>query len=402
MDTRRTTASISTGTQIESARLLSILLVAWISITNPFVSPLQAHDLEFTYTVIVIREDNSYQVDVTADLDAIALGLSQGIKAQQVVKIMRQLSPKELEERITKLRRTFHENVEVFFDETQANSASLSFPEYGLPISDDVETQTILGLTARFTGDIPIGTKTITIKIARSFPPVYLTIIDLRNGRDHQQVLARGETSEPYALSVEQIGTSSNNLTTFKQFLYLGIWHIIPEGIDHVLFVLGLFLLNARPKFLLWQITAFTIAHTFTLAISSYGLITFPPTIVEPLIALSISYVAIENLFTRDLKFWRPLIVFGFGLLHGMGFAGVLGEIGSPDHNFLITLLSFNLGVEIGQFGVILLAFLTLGWFQNRTWYRPLVTIPMSLLIAVMGLYWFVERIPLVRIFGQP
>ena len=381
------------GTQIKLTRLFNILLVAWISITNPFVSPLQAHDLEFTYTVIVIREDNSYQIDVTADLDAIALGLSQGIEAQQVVKIMRRLSPKELEERISKLRRIFHENMGLFLDGTQVNSVSLSFPEYGLPISDNVETQTILGLTARFTGDLPVGTKTITINIERSFPPVYLTIIDLRNGRDQQQVLARGETSEPYSLSVEQIGKSSNNLTTFKQFLYLGIWHIIPEGLDHVLFVLGLFLLNARPKFLLWQITAFTIAHTITLAISSYGLIIFPPTVVEPLIALSISYVAIENLFTRDLKFWRPLIVFGFGLLHGMGFAGVLREIGTPDHNFLITLLSFNLGVEIGQFGVILFAFLTLGWFQTRTWYRPLVTIPMSLLIAFMGLYWFAERI---------
>lgn len=399
MNTSRTTTLTLAGTQIKLTRLFNILLVAWISITNPFVSPLQAHDLEFTYTVIVIREDNSYQIDVTADLDAIALGLSQGIEAQQVVKIMRRLSPKELEERISKLRRIFHENMGLFFDGTQVNSVSLSFPEYGLPISDNVETQTILGLTARFTGDLPVGTKTITINIERSFPPVYLTIIDLRNGRDQQQVLARGETSEPYSLSVEQIGKSSNNLTTFKQFLYLGIWHIIPEGLDHVLFVLGLFLLNARPKFLLWQITAFTIAHTITLAISSYGLITFPPTVVEPLIALSISYVAIENLFTRDLKFWRPLIVFGFGLLHGMGFAGVLREIGTPDHNFLITLLSFNLGVEIGQFGVILFAFLTLGWFQNRTWYRPLVTIPMSLLIAFMGLYWFAERILLGGIF---
>ena len=393
MNTSRTTALTLAGTQIKLTRLFNILLVAWISITNPFVSPLQAHDLEFTYTVIVIREDNSYQIDVTADLDAIALGLSQGIEAQQVVKIMRRLSPKELEERISKLRRIFHENMGLFFDGTQVNSVSLSFPEYGLPISDNVETQTILGLTARFTGDLPVGTKTITINIERSFPPVYLTIIDLRNGRDQQQVLARGETSEPYSLSVEQIGKSSNNLTTFKQFLYLGIWHIIPEGLDHVLFVLGLFLLNARPKFLLWQITAFTIAHTITLAISSYGLITFPPTVVEPLIALSISYVAIENLFTRALKFWRPLIVFGFGLLHGMGFAGVLREIGTPDHNFLITLLSFNFGVEIGQFGVILFAFLTLGWFQTRMWYRPLVTIPMSLLIAFMGLYWFAERI---------
>ena len=97
MNTSRTTALTLAGTQIKLTRLFNILLVAWISITNPFVSPLQAHDLEFTYTVIVIREDNSYQIDVTADLDAIALGLSQGIEAQQVVKIMRRLSPKELE-----------------------------------------------------------------------------------------------------------------------------------------------------------------------------------------------------------------------------------------------------------------------------------------------------------------
>ena len=110
-------------------------------------------------------------------------------------------------------------------------------------------------------------------------------------------------------------------------------------------------------------------------------------------IALSIAYVAIENLVTRELKPWRPLVVFLFGLLHGMGFAGVLGELGIPERQFFAALVSFNLGVEAGQLSVLTAAFLTMGWFRGKPWYRARVTIPLSLGIAAMGLYWAATRL---------
>lgn len=179
-----------------------------------------------------------------------------------------------------------------------------------------------------------------------------------------------------------------------KLYLALGFTHILPRGLDHVLFVLGIFLLCVRLKPVLWQVSAFTVAHTITLALTIYGIVSLPSSVVEPLIALSIVYVAVENVFTAKLHAWRPVVVFCFGLLHGMGFAGVLSEIGLPRSEFVPALLSFNLGVECGQLAVILAAFLVIGLpFRNKPWYRRRIVIPGSLMIAAVGLYWAIERL---------
>jgi len=124
-----------------------------------------------------------------------------------------------------------------------------------------------------------------------------------------------------------------------------------------------------------------------------YGIVSLSPRIVEPLIALSIAYVAIENLATSELKPWRVALVFSFGLLHGMGFAGVLKDLGLPRDQFLTALLTFNLGVEGGQLTVILAATLAVGWFMNKPWYRRALVVPASLAIAAVGIYWTVVRI---------
>lgn len=178
-----------------------------------------------------------------------------------------------------------------------------------------------------------------------------------------------------------------------RQYLALGYTHILPKGLDHILFVLGIFLLSPRLKTMLLQVTAFTVAHSITLGLSIYGWVSLPSGVVEPLIALSIAYVAIENLVTRELKPWRLALVFLFGLLHGLGFAGVLRELGLPRGEFLTGLLAFNLGVEGGQLTVIAAAS-SLAWpFVGRGWYRHRVVIPASLIIAAIGIYWTITRI---------
>ena len=135
--------------------------------------------------------------------------------------------------------------------------------------------------------------------------------------------------------------------------------------------MLGIFLLSPRLKTMLLQVTAFTVAHSITLGLSIYGLVSLPSRIVEPLIALSIAYVAIENLVTRELKPWRLALVFMFGLLHGLGFAGVLRELGLPRDEFLTGLLTFNLGVEGGQLTVIAIAMLLVWPFMNERLVSP-------------------------------
>ncbi|CAN0588825.1 unnamed protein product, partial [Ectocarpus sp. 12 AP-2014] len=129
-------------------------------------------------------------------------------------------------------------------------------------------------------------------------------------------------------------------------------------GLDHILFVLGLFFLSTRMGPLLWQISAFTLAHTVTLALGALGYVNIPGNIVEPIIAASIVYVAVENIVSDKLHRWRPLVIFVFGLLHGLGFASVLGEFGLPADQFIPALIGFNVGVELGQLTVIAIAFL--------------------------------------------
>ena len=182
-----------------------------------------------------------------------------------------------------------------------------------------------------------------------------------------------------------------------KTYLKLGYTHILPKGTDHILFVLGIFLLSTRLKPVLLQVTAFTVAHTITLALTIYGVVSLARSVVEPLIALSIVYVAVENITTTELKPWRVALVFTFGLLHGMGFAGVLTELGLPRSEFLPALLSFNVGVEAGQLTVIGIALVLFGLpFREKPWYRSRVVVPASIAIAAVGFYWAVQRV-LVR-----
>ncbi len=177
-------------------------------------------------------------------------------------------------------------------------------------------------------------------------------------------------------------------------YLQLGYTHILPLGVDHILFVLSLFLLNPKLKPIFWQATAFTLAHTITLGLAMYKVIKPPVNIVEPVIALSILYVALENVFSQKLKASRIGIVFIFGLIHGMGFASALTELGLPAKGFFTSLIMFNLGVELGQMTVIVAAFLLLAKpFAHKPWYRTRIVIPLSYAIAAVALFWTVQRI---------
>lgn len=196
-----------------------------------------------------------------------------------------------------------------------------------------------------------------------------------------------------WAHDVEGLSKLSRTDVAFI-YMQLGYTHILPLGLDHILFVLCLFLLNPTLKPILWQATAFTVAHTITLGLAMYEVIKPPTNIVEPIIALSILYVALENIFSQKLKVSRIGIVFLFGLIHGMGFAGALTELGLPKNGYFTSLIMFNLGVELGQITVILAAFFLLAKpFGNKPYYRKRIVVPLSCIIAAIALYWTVERI---------
>jgi hypothetical protein len=233
-----------------------------------------------------------------------------------------------------------------------------------------------------------------------SLGAVILTV-DLPGGGVYDEPIDAGALSSWINIRLQQSATAppapsgpaSNGMRVWWRYILLGIKHIIPEGTDHICFVLGLFLLNSRTSFLLWQVSAFTLAHSITLALSLYGVVQLPASIVEPGIALSIVFIAVENLVTTKVTYRRLFVVFGFGLIHGLGFASALKQTGLPKEDFLSALLGFNLGVELGQLIIIAAAFLAVGWFRGRPWYRRWIVIPASLLIALIAVCWFIQRV---------
>ena len=181
--------------------------------------------------------------------------------------------------------------------------------------------------------------------------------------------------------------------TVFWKYMLIGFQHIIPLGFDHILFITCVFFLNTDLKKVIIQASMFTLAHSITLGLAMYGIIRPPANVVEPLIAISIVFLAIENMVSDKVKPWRLVMVFLFGMVHGMGFAGALLQMGMPQYAFATELISFNVGVEIGQLAIILfLYFLVAKVFSGKLWYRRRIVIPVSSVIAIIALYWTVER----------
>lgn len=182
-------------------------------------------------------------------------------------------------------------------------------------------------------------------------------------------------------------------LQTSWRFLRQGFLHIIPFGADHALFVLGLFLMASNGKALLIQISAFTVAHTVTMTLASLHWVLISPRIVEPLIALSILVVAMENLWIKIPNAWKTLTAFGFGLIHGLGFASVLVDLNLSTNQLILGLGSFSVGVETGHLTILCVAYLLLGWSRQKTWYRQRFILPISVGIGAIALYMLFERL---------
>ncbi len=241
------------------------------------------------------------------------------------------------------------------------------------------------------TGDLPPGAKAFTFGWDPSYGKLTVRTTGARSKSMHIEVLDNGTTSAPMIIDDLKARTVWDMI---GDFLVIGFSHILPKGLDHILFVVGIFLLSIKLRPILTQVTAFTVAHTITLGLGALGAINIPASIVEPLIAASIVYVAVENILRPTLSPWRPAVVFMFGLLHGLGFAALLREFDLTGSNFVVGLLSFNVGVELGQLAIIALCFLLIGiWFGNKPWYRQRIVIPGSLIISAIGAYWFVQRV---------
>jgi uncharacterized membrane protein len=317
-------------------------------------------------------------IDLTEVKDTNASPLAQSYDA------LRRLPPEEIEKQF-----------KVFWPEMaarlrlMADGQAMQPQLQSIAVTDepnlDLPRQTSLTISA----DLPATAKTVNIGWDKVFGAMVLRQQGVN--KPYTGLLEAGGESGPIEIAG---GGEASQWQTFFDYIPVGFDHIIPKGLDHILFVLGLFFFSTKLKPLLWQITAFTVAHTVTLALSSLGIVSLPATLIEPLIAASIVFVAIENVWNSGgMKPWRPFVVFAFGLLHGLGFASVLNEFGLPEGAFIPALIGFNIGVELGQLTVIAAASLLLWtWAARQPWYRRIVAIPASLAIAGVGAYWAAER----------
>ena len=348
---------------------------------------------------ININKQGEVSVEIRASIEALLTGINGRYKntkdAPNAAEYdrLRQMSSEQLMPEFKQFEATFLSKIYLIDDQQQKIPLTINtvkIPERGYT---KVPRISIINLQ----GKVDLAAQSVRWYYPLSFGDhaVRLRQVDLKKQKFHWsewQWLRNDKPSEPMSLS--EIVARKPLTQTITNYIELGYKHILPKGMDHILFIFGLFLFSSSLRPLLWQITMFTIAHTITLGLAMNGIFDLPERIVQPLIALSIVYVGVENVFNKGLKNSRLLLVFGFGLLHGLGFASMLADFGMPENAFATALISFNVGVELGQLSILLGAFLLIGlWFGKREWYKTLVINPASSVIALIAFYWFIDRL---------
>jgi len=341
-----------------------------------------AHEIGTSRVAVLFPEGRRYQFEIVTD----ATALAEKLEASTGAPLPANMKAAALQSLLVEFDERFRQRIKLSFDDVAVR------PAITYAVEPPIDAASAAAATIRLTGEIPQGAHHCTWSFGWTFASYAMTVRRTVSEEPSTQWLEGGDTSAPVSLTAP--APRIDRFHAALRYLALGFTHIMPFGFDHVLFVLGIFLLSGRVRSVLLQVSAFTVAHSITLGLSMYGVVTIPPRVVEPMIAISIAYVAIENIFLSELKSWRVALVFAFGLLHGMGFAGALKELGLPRSDFLIALLNFNLGVEAGQLTVIGAAFLLVGWHcANHTWYRSRVVVPASAMIACTAVYWTLQRL---------
>jgi hydrogenase/urease accessory protein HupE len=359
-------------------RLAGLLAAALLTLT---FCGARAHEIGTTSVRLVLHDDHGWSAAITTGPQA----LVNKLEAESGQARSSGLDADALRAKLVAFGAALARHVDVRFDGV-ASTASVAIAE--LELSSDVTSPAFVVLVA--TGRVPARAQSVTWRYGLVYS-TYAVVFTDAHGASATQWLDGDATSRPFPLAADAAPLDS--LAIVGRYLGLGFRHIVPEGLDHILFVLGIFLLTTRLGPILTQVTAFTIAHSVTLGLTMYGIVSLPARVVEPLIALSVAYVGIENVMTSRLTPWRPAVVFGFGLLHGMGFAGALTQLRLPRSEVIPALIGFNLGIELAQLAVIAAAYcMVVTWIRDKPWYRTRFVVPASVAIAATGLFWTVQR----------
>jgi hydrogenase/urease accessory protein HupE len=224
----------------------------------------------------------------------------------------------------------------------------------------------------------------------------FLSVSDESGRTILERLLSKGTETATISRQAGCHPEAASDRTSAAGFVALGVKHIL-TGYDHLLFLLALLVVTQQFVSALKIITCFTLAHSITLALATFNVVVFPSRVVEPLISASIVYVSVENLVRRGEPAGRGLFTFGFGLIHGLGFASVLREMGVSDRpgGVLMPLFSFNIGVELGQLMVAAMVLAVLWKLRSKSRFAARLPVACSVAVAVFGGYWFIERVAL-------
>lgn len=338
-------------------------------------SNLSAHEINTSYSEIVIRpEINKLMFELTLSQADLTLAFNHKLEDSK---------------NTVSRRDSILVNMQDYFRQRygfEINGTKLDLQVLGaLPYIDELGKNLV---KFSYEAEIPQYLRTLAIytNYYENLNPLHKNLILLKLGTQTQQaILSEDFPDDIFLLDNPNLSIFSKNL----HFIRFGVEHIF-LGYDHILFLLGVILLGGKFKNLVKLVTAFTIAHSLTLILSALQIIVLPPRFIESLIALSIVYIAVENFFVKNSE-QRWMITFIFGLIHGFGFASVLTELGLPQKGLVASLLSFNIGVEIGQIIIVGLLFPII-LFGLRPRWQKIFVYGVSSIILVFGLLWFVER----------
>jgi hypothetical protein len=365
-----------------------------------------AHDMDYALATVHVNGERVVEMEFQCHIAAFMLEVPPGDLPPVEAELLRTMADEELQAKIARAEVAFGEALELLLNDERVTITDVEFPDPDtMRIEPGSSSQPVLGEEPpriKVTVTLPAGGTLLKFTMPPQIGPIMVrTQYEMEPAI--VQMLDAGQPCAPFVLSEGEDGITLERqpmmiavpfwVEDTARWGALGFEHIVPLGLDHILFVIGLFLLSARFKPLLWQVTAFTLAHTATLILAYFDVVSLPAGIVEPLIAFSIAFVAVENIMTTKLHPWRPALVFAFGLIHGLGFAGALKAYELPPDNEILALVSFNVGVEVGQLACIGAAFLLVGWFAKKEWYRGRITVPASCVIAFWGVYVGVGRI---------
>jgi hypothetical protein len=351
-----------------------------------------------TMADISVHSDGQVLVELHVSIEALMTGINnRWRKTQDAPQAkdydrLRALPPDALAQHFASFESKMLDGIELRFD---GERVDLQVVELAIPLPGYKKVPRASVLHLR--GEVPRGAQQLVWYFPKKFSDNAVRVKQVNEAEEEWRWsdwlwIRDDKPSDPFP--IEAVFVKKPLSEVVANYISIGYDHIVPGGMDHILFVLGIFLLTTRFRPLLSQITMFTVAHSITLALAVYGVVELPPSVVQPLVALSIAYVGLENLYSKKVQKRRLALVFGFGLLHGLGFAGALKEFGMPPGDYATALISFNVGVELGQIMIVLVAFVMFaGWFARQSWYRPAVVVPVSAVIAVMGLVWTVDRL---------